>query len=264
MISPGEAAERGGARLKDMNPSPHGTAAVRQPPPTTGSVTPQPPGRTPHGASLRASGTAQPQVPLQCPGGETLQVRGASPRTPVPPEARDAPQGRPPAREAEVISAVTALYEAHALGMIRLAHIMLGDRQSAEDVVQEAFCGLYRRWSHLSDQGSAVHYLRSAVLNHCRSVLRRRTTSQAPREMTSHPGAERSAESAVLTREERDEIMRAVRRLPPRQREALVLRFYLDLSAEETATTMGISPSSVRSATHRALASLGRMLQEQS
>jgi RNA polymerase sigma factor (sigma-70 family) len=74
----------------------------------------------------------------------------------------------------------------------------------------------------------------------------------------------RSAESAVLTREERDEIMRAVRRLPPRQREALVLRFYLDLSAEETATTMGISPSSVRSATHRALASLGRMLQEQS
>jgi RNA polymerase sigma-70 factor (sigma-E family) len=161
-------------------------------------------------------------------------------------------------------AAVTALYEAHALGMIRLAHIMLGDRQSAEDVVQEAFCGLYRRWSHLADPGSAVHYVRSAVLNHCRSVLRRRTTSQAPRGVTSHPESVRSAEAAVLTREERDEIMRAVRRLPARQREALVLRFYLDLSAEETATTMGISPSSVRSATHRALASLGHMLQEQS
>ena len=161
-------------------------------------------------------------------------------------------------------AAVTALYEAHALGMIRLAHIMLGDRQSAEDVVQEAFCGLYRRWSHLADPGSAVHYVRSAVLNHCRSVLRRRATSRAPREAASTPESVRSAESAVLTREERDEIMRAVRRLPARQREALVLRFYLDLSAEETATTMGISPSSVRSATHRALASLGRMLQEQS
>jgi len=159
---------------------------------------------------------------------------------------------------------VTALYEAHALGMIRLAHIMLGDRQSAEDVVQEAFCGLYRRWSRLADPGSAVHYVRSAVLNHCRSVLRRRTTSQAPRVVASHTESVRSAEAAVLTREERDEIMRAVRRLPPRQREALVLRFYLDLSAEETAITMGISPSSVRSATHRALASLGRMLQEQS
>jgi len=105
--------------------------------------------------------------------------------------------------------------------------------------------------------------VRSAVLNQCRSVLRRRTTSQAPRQAASNPESVRSAESAVLTGEERDEIMRAVRQLPPRQREALVLRFYLDMSAEETATTMGISPSSVRSATHRALASLGRMLQEQ-
>jgi RNA polymerase sigma-70 factor (sigma-E family) len=170
--------------------------------------------------------------------------------------------GAGPAVTAE--GAVTALYEKHALGMIRLAHIMLGDRQSAEDVVQEAFCGLYRRWSHLADPGSAVHYARSAVLNQCRSVLRRRAASQAPRQAASNPESVRSAESAVLTREERDEIMRAVRQLPPRQREALVLRFYLDLSAEETATTMGISPSSVRSATHRALASLGRMLQEQS
>jgi RNA polymerase sigma-70 factor (sigma-E family) len=206
MISPGEAAERGGARLWDMNPNPHGPAAV-----------------------------------------DTADAREAA---------------GPPVGTAE--GAVTALYEAHALGMIRLAHIMLGDRQSAEDVVQEAFCGLYRRWSHLADPGSAVHYVRSAVLNHCRSVLRRRTTSQAPRDLTGQPEPVRSAESAVLTGEERDEIMRAVRRLPPRQREALVLRFYLDLSAEETATTMGISPSSVRSATHRALASLGRMLQEQS
>jgi RNA polymerase sigma-70 factor (sigma-E family) len=176
--------------------------------------------------------------------------------------AAQASPGRPGAAAAE--GAVTRLYEAHALGMIRLAHIMLGDRQSAEDVVQEAFCGLYRRWSHLSDPGSAVHYVRSAVLNRCRSVLRRRTVSHATRGLAGPAEPALSAESAVLTREERDEIMRAVRRLPPRQREALVLRYYLDLSAEETATTMGISPSSVRSATHRALASLGRMLQEQS
>ena len=160
--------------------------------------------------------------------------------------------------------AVTQLYQAHALGMIRLAHIMLGDRQSAEDAVQEAFCGLYRRWSHLSNPASAVHYVRSAVLNRCRSVLRRRATSLAPHGLDGLAAPALSAESAVLTIAERDAIMRAVRQLPARQREALVLRFYLDLSAEETATTMGISPSSVRSATHRALASLGRMLQEQS
>jgi len=202
MISPGEAAERGGARLWNVSPHPQLSSAV-----------------------------------ARGPGG--LPVTTAE-------------------------AAVTALYQAHALGMIRLAHIMLGDRASAEDVVQEAFCGLYRRWSHLADYGSAVHYVRSAVLNRCRSVLRRRTTSLAPRGLGGQPEPVISAESAVLTREERDEIMRAVRRLPQRQREALVLRFYLDLSAEETATTMGISPSSVRSATHRALASLGRMLQEQS
>jgi RNA polymerase sigma-70 factor (sigma-E family) len=176
--------------------------------------------------------------------------------------AARASSGRAGAATAE--RAVTQLYEAHALGMIRLAHIMLGDRQSAEDVVQEAFCGLYQRWSHLSDPGSAVHYVRSAVLNRCRSALRRRATSQAPRGLARQAGPAGSAESAVLNIAERDEIMRAVRRLPPRQREALVLRFYLDLSAEETATAMGISASSVRSATHRALASLGRMLQEQS
>jgi RNA polymerase sigma-70 factor (sigma-E family) len=156
---------------------------------------------------------------------------------------------------------VTALYQAHALGLMRLAHIMLGDRLSAEDVVQEAFCGLYRRWSHLSDTGRALQYLRTSVLNGCRSVQRRRT---GPRALPSDGQPAVSAEAAVITGEERREVMRALRRLPARQREALVLRYYLDLSAEEIATTMGIGPSSVRSAIHRALASLGRMLQEQS
>jgi len=156
---------------------------------------------------------------------------------------------------------VTALYQAHALGLMRLAHIMLGDRPSAEDVVQEAFCGLYRRWSHLSDTGRALPYLRASVLNGCRSLQRRRP---APRAQPSDAQPAASAEAAVITGEERREVMRALRRLPARQREALVLRYYLDLSAEEIATTMGIGASSVRSATHRALASLGRMLQESS
>jgi RNA polymerase sigma-70 factor (sigma-E family) len=156
---------------------------------------------------------------------------------------------------------VTALYQAHALGLIRLAHIMLGDRPAAEDVVQEAFCGLYRRWPHLSDPGRALPYLRASVLNGCRSLQRRRAGPRAE-----PPGGQpvASAEAAVITGEERREMMRALRRLPARQREALVLRYYLDLSAEEIATTMGIGPSSVRSATHRALASLGRMLKESS
>ena len=69
--------------------------------------------------------------------------------------------------------AVTALYAEHALGLTRLAHVMLGDRAAAEDVVHDAFAGLYRRWGQLADPAKAQGYLRSTVLNGCRSALRR-------------------------------------------------------------------------------------------
>jgi RNA polymerase sigma-70 factor (sigma-E family) len=170
-----------------------------------------------------------------------------------------ASRGRTEAASAE--QAVTVLYQVHALGLIRLAHIMLGDRPSAEDVVQEAFCGLYRRWSALSDAGSAVAYVRSSVLNGCRSVLRRRSR---PRAWPASEPAGISAEAAAISLEERHEVIRALRRLPSRQREALVLRSYLGLSAAEIAAAMGIGAGSVRSATHRGLESLGRMLEESS
>src|SRR6202034_617527 len=75
---------------------------------------------------------------------------------------------------AEAEQAVTALYQTHAVGMIRLAVVMLGDRATAEDVVQEAFCGLYRRWSHLSDPAKSLFYVRSSVLNGCRTAIRKR------------------------------------------------------------------------------------------
>ena len=70
-----------------------------------------------------------------------------------------------PGALAGAAEAVTALYEAHALGLIRLAVVMLGDRPAAEDVVQEAFCGLYRRWHALSDTANALAYVRSSVIN---------------------------------------------------------------------------------------------------
>lgn len=79
---------------------------------------------------------------------------------------------------ADGAAAVTALYAEHALSLIRLAHIMLSDPAAAEDVVQDAFCGLYRRWPHLQDQSRALGYLRSSVLNRCRSVLRRGVSFQ--------------------------------------------------------------------------------------
>jgi RNA polymerase sigma-70 factor (sigma-E family) len=156
-------------------------------------------------------------------------------------------------------AAVTALYEAHALGLVRLAYVMLGDRAGAEDVVQEAFGGLYRRWDQLADKGRALQYVRSSVLNGCRSALRR--PRHADVDGVPQPAAA-SAEAAALTGEERREVMRALRRLPDRQREVLVLRFYLDEPEAEIARAMGISQSTVRSTAHRALVKLGHLLGE--
>jgi RNA polymerase sigma-70 factor (sigma-E family) len=158
---------------------------------------------------------------------------------------------------------VTALYQAHGVGLIRLAVVMLGDRPAAEDVVQEAFYGLYRRWDHLDDPGNALRYLRSSVLNGCRSVLRNRgrlrlRLGQEP----GRPDSVESAESTALVGEEHRAVLAALRRLPDRQREALVLRFYLELSEAEIAQAMGISQGTVKSTVSRALAALGRLLGE--
>ena len=158
-------------------------------------------------------------------------------------------------------AAVSALYRAHAVGLIRLAYLMLGDRAAAEDAVQDAFCGLYRRWDRLADASGALPYVRSSVLNGCRTALRRRARG---RQLTDYQPPAGSAEAAVLTQEERQEVMRAVRRLPDRQREALVLRFYLDLPDGEIARAMGIRPGTVRSAIHRALQALGHLLESTS
>jgi len=178
-------------------------------------------------------------------------------------DATDLP---PPARALitpEPAEAVTALYQAHALGLIRLAVVMLGDRGAAEDAVQEAFCGLYRRWHGLSDPGKALSYLRSSVINGCRSGLRRRRR-QASLDPSTGDAPGESAEATALIGEEHRQVLTAIRSLPARQREALVLRFYLDLDEEEIAASMRISRGTVKSTTSRALAALGRILGEQS
>ena len=79
-----------------------------------------------------------------------------------------------PVTVAEQAAAVAALYQASALGMVRLAYVMIGDLSAAEDIVQDAFCGLYRRWTHLHNPDKALSYVRSSVLNACRSALRRK------------------------------------------------------------------------------------------
>lgn len=155
---------------------------------------------------------------------------------------------------------VTALYQAHALSLARLALLMLGDRAAAEDVVQDAFLGLYRRWGKLANTDAAVGYLRASVLNGCRTALKRR--SRPAIHFDDQPLE--SAETALLKSEEQQAVIAAIRRLPARQREALVLRYYLDLTEDQAAQAMGASRSAAKSATHRAIVAVGRMLKGES
>jgi len=157
--------------------------------------------------------------------------------------------------------AISALYEAHAVGLIRLAVVMLGNRQAAEDVVQDAFCSLHRRWGQLAQTDRALFYVRSSVLNGCRSELRARLRN-ARRTPQAAPASAASAEDLALIGEEHREVLAALRRLPDRQREALVLRYFLDLPEPEIARSMGITEGTVKSTTSRALTALARSLGE--
>ena len=157
---------------------------------------------------------------------------------------------------------VAALYQEHALGLVRLAKIMLGDQAAAEDVVQDAFLALYRRWPALEDHGRAVGYLRASVLNGCRIAHRGRT--RRDRALRRAPAAADivSAEESALIGEANREVMAALRVLPARQREAVVLRYFLDLTEDEAAQAMHVSRGTVKSATSRGRAALARMLKE--
>ncbi|WP_242438549.1 SigE family RNA polymerase sigma factor [Streptomyces sp. CB00455] len=155
---------------------------------------------------------------------------------------------------------VTALYHAHRLRMVRLAVLLVDDLATAEDVVQDAFTALYRRHGeHITEVDNALGYLRTAVVNTSRSVLRRRRTARA----WTPPGEadEPSAEDHVVLDEAHREVLAALGRLTPRRRQVLVLRYWGDLTEAEIATTLGISRGSVKSNASRGLDALERILE---
>jgi RNA polymerase sigma-70 factor (sigma-E family) len=156
--------------------------------------------------------------------------------------------------------AVTALYQSHALGLTRLAFVMLGDRHAAEDVVQDAFCGLYRTWDRMTAHDHALGYLRVSVVNGCRTAIKRNRRVLRPQIVRP---AESAEANALLGEEQQRAAVAALRRLPPRQREVLVLRYYADLRESEIADVMGVSKGTVKSTTARGLAALGRILREE-
>ena len=155
---------------------------------------------------------------------------------------------------------VSMLYQAHALALVKLAFLMTGDQPTAEDVVQDAFLGLTRRWRSLNDTDRALGYLRTSVLNGCRSVHRVRFRRQGIT-LDAPPDSPSAGDLAVLG-EVNHRVLVAIRRLPARQREAVVLRYYLDMTEDQAARAMGVSRGTVKSATSRGLAALARMLEE--
>ncbi len=156
---------------------------------------------------------------------------------------------------------VGALHRAHYRDLVRLAGLLLHDRGASEEVVQDAFVQLHLRWRRIREPEKAAAWLRSAVLNGARSRIRhldvRRRHQPAP--VRDHE----SAEDAALTGDARDRMVQALRTLPVRQREAVVLRYYLDLPEAEMATAMGISTGSVKTHLHRGLAALHDQLGDQ-
>jgi RNA polymerase sigma-70 factor (sigma-E family) len=150
------------------------------------------------------------------------------------------------------------LYRSHRMGMVRLAILLVDDIASAEDVVQEAFAGLYKQWGTLRDTGAAIGYLRTAVVNGSRSMLRRRRTARAY--VPPDPGTARSAESLAIMSSEHRAVVQALGELAPRQREVLVLRYYGGLSEAEIAEATGLSKGTVKSTASRAVAKLGDIM----
>jgi RNA polymerase sigma-70 factor (sigma-E family) len=177
----------------------------------------------------------------------------------VVPAALAAPGAARPGRSAD--RAVTELYSLPYHRLVRLAVLLVRDVATAEDVVQDSFVAMHDGWQRLRDADSALACLRQAVLNRSRSVLRHRAVAAKHPEKPSPdmPGAEHGA----LVQLERSAVAAALRTLPGRQREAIVLRYYADLSEAEVAAAMGISCGAVKSHTARAMAALRADLERQ-
>lgn len=158
---------------------------------------------------------------------------------------------------ADAADAVSELFMLHHSRLLGLATLLVGNRQVADDVVQDAFLGLYRHWSHLRDPRAAVGYLNKAVVNGGREHFRRgkRAALLLPRMA---PRAEElaSAEQDAVGHDEADRLRHAIDGLPWRQRQVLVLRYYLDQSEAEIADTLGIARGSVKRHASRGLATL--------
>lgn len=144
--------------------------------------------------------------------------------------------------EVSVRESFDVLYHREFAGLVRLAMVLVDNQEQAEEVVQDAFAGLYLKYRVVS---SPLAYVRASVLNGSRKVLRRRLM------MRRHPAQPVDDGELVY-----NHVIDAIRRLPARQRAAVVLRYELQLTDAEIAETLNMPLGTVKSTLHRAIARL--------
>lgn len=161
----------------------------------------------------------------------------------------------------EVATDLARLHRAHYRSLVRLASLLVDDVGVCEELVQDAFVAVLGRPGAVRDTAKLAAYLRSAVLNGARSHLRRgrvRDRRRGLRLVGDAPGADVGA----VQSDDRRAVLSALRSLPERQRDALLLRYYLDLSEAEIAATLGIAAGTVKTHVQRGMAQLARLLED--
>lgn len=162
-------------------------------------------------------------------------------------------------RDGDRDEAVTAMFDLHYVRLVRTARLLVDDTATAEDVVMDAFTSLHRRWETLRDPSDAHRYLRSCVLNGARSQLRRRRVRRLHDDRWA--GEPVRGTDVATDGSNQAAVMQAIRSLSSRQRQVLVMRFYLDMAEAEVADVLGISIGSVKQHSSRGLAAVGRALE---
>ena len=157
-------------------------------------------------------------------------------------------------------SFVESLYRQEAVSLVRLARLFTDDRTGAEDIVQEAFIRLYHAADRIRDKERSAAYLRSIVLNLARDHNRRGLLSLRHQDSLFDRGTAEMPEERVVRTESENEVIEALNALSPRQRDCLVLRFYMDLTEKQIAETLAISPNSVKTHCQRGMAVLSIVL----
>jgi RNA polymerase sigma-70 factor (sigma-E family) len=155
-------------------------------------------------------------------------------------------------RSQEDISAFTELVAARSASLFRTAYVVVGDHQLAQDLLQEALVKAYVAWPRLRDVSGAEAYVRRTIVTTAISWSRRRSFHERPVDLV--PDRERRDDTEGFAAH--DVLWEQVRGLPPRQRAALVLRYYEDLSEADTAALMGCSVGTVKSQVSAALGKL--------